>query len=63
MIISQVREVRTAFKAFVAAQTTLSDDLVKWASDNENLAIKEAFSQILELNLLWSDVQKEFSGK
>ena len=62
MIVSQIREVRTTFKAFMAAQMTLSDDLVKWSAENENIVIQDVLTQSSQLQLLWMDAQKEFSG-
>lgn len=63
MVISQLREVRTTFKAFVAAQVTLSEDLVKWSSTIENNSIHSTFLGLAELNSLWTEAQKDLVGK
>ena len=63
MIISQIREVRNTFKAFLAAQSALTEDLVKWSCRIDNEAIHQTFSYLAELTALWSDVQKDFVGK
>ncbi|KAK7791944.1 hypothetical protein R5R35_002433 [Gryllus longicercus] len=61
MVIAQLRDVRSSAKAFMHVQTTASEDLVKWASKNENQAIQDTFAQLFELNTLWAEVQKEFT--
>ena len=62
MIISQLREVRTSFKAFAHAQSQASEDILKWSTSHENRAIAETFGYLAELSLLWTEVQREFSG-
>ncbi|KAK7069445.1 hypothetical protein SK128_028058, partial [Halocaridina rubra] len=61
MIISQLGDVRTSFKAFTVAQGQTSEDALKWAACHENRAIGETFSYLSELALLWTDVQKDFA--
>ena len=54
---------RTAARWFQNSQTSATSDLLKWALRGENRAIQETVSQLMELNIIWSDVQKNFSGK
>ena len=62
MVISQIREVRTAFKAFLSAQAILSEDLLKWSCTIDNEAIHQTFAYLNELSSLWTDVQKDYVG-
>ncbi|XP_049805931.1 uncharacterized protein LOC126248692 [Schistocerca nitens] len=61
MVISELKAVRSTAKAFIVAQNTAVMELMKWASGDENEAIKNTFIYIAELNSLWTEVQKEFS--
>jgi hypothetical protein len=63
MVISQLRDVRSTAKAFATAQNTASHDMLKWSSSEENLAIRDTFVQLSELNALWSVAQKDFTGE
>jgi hypothetical protein len=63
MVISQLRDVRSTAKAFATAQNTASQDMLKWSSSEENLAIQDTFAQLSELNALWTEVQKDFAGE
>lgn len=54
---------RIAARWFQNSQTSAADDLLKWALRGENRAIKDAVSQLMELNMIWSDVQRDFLGK
>jgi len=63
MVISQLRDVKSTAKAFATAQNTASQDMLKWSSSEENLAIQDTFLQLTELNALWTAVQKDFSGE
>lgn len=63
MVISQLRDVRSTAKAFATAQNTASRDLLKWSLNEENFAIQDTFAQLSELNALWTDVQKDFTGE
>ena len=54
---------RIAARWFQNSQTSAADDLLKWALRGENRAVKDAVSQVMELNMIWSDVQRDFSGK
>jgi len=63
MVISQLRDVRSTAKAFATAQNTASHDMLKWSSSEENPAIQDTFAQLSELNALWTDVQKDFTGE
>lgn len=68
MVISQLGEVRTTFKAFALAQATAAEDLLRWAGGSsggsqENRAIEETFAHLAELSVLWSEVQKDFAGE
>ena len=35
---------------------------MKWASSEENRAVQDVSSQMVELNMLWTEVQREFTG-
>ncbi|XP_066946798.1 uncharacterized protein [Macrobrachium rosenbergii] len=63
MIISQLGEVRTSYKAFVHAQAQTSEDILKWACTHENRAIGETFGYLAELALIWTEAQREFADK
>ncbi|CAL1269877.1 unnamed protein product [Larinioides sclopetarius] len=60
MVISELKDLRHATKAFMAAQNSASQDMVKWATCDENRAIQDIMSQLGELNSMWTDVQKDF---
>lgn len=62
MVISELKDVRSSAKAFMVAQNTALLDLLKWATKDENRAIQETFTQLAELNALWTEVQKDFTG-
>lgn len=62
MVISQLKNVRSTAKAFTAAQNIAASDLLKWSSKDPNRIIQDVFLQISELNTLWAEVQKEFTG-
>lgn len=61
MVISQLKDVRTASKGFSAAQSAAMQDLVKWSLKDENRAIQDALTQVGELFSLWSEVQRELA--
>ncbi|XP_015904780.1 uncharacterized protein [Parasteatoda tepidariorum] len=60
MVISELKDLRHATKAFMTAQNSASQDMVKWATCDENRAIQDIMSQLGELNSMWTDVQKDF---
>ncbi|KFM71824.1 hypothetical protein X975_01820, partial [Stegodyphus mimosarum] len=60
MVISELKDLRHATKAFMSAQNSASQDMVKWATCDENRAIQDIMSQLGELNSMWTDVQKDF---
>jgi len=61
MVISQLKDVRTASKGFATAQSAAMQDLVKWSLKDENRAIQDALTQVDELFSVWSEVQREFA--
>jgi hypothetical protein len=63
MVISELRDVRSTAKAFAAAQNTAAQDMLKWSLSEENPAIQDTFVHLSELNALWTEVQKEFTGE
>lgn len=63
LIISGIREARSAAKHFADAQETVWKDLSKWASKERNIAIRESFTYMSELSRLWTEVQHDFIGK
>lgn len=40
----------------------VSQDFLKWAVNEENRALQDVANQLAELNLLWTEVQREFGG-
>lgn len=60
MVISELKDLRHATKAFMSAQNSATQDMVKWATCDENRAIQDIMSQLGELNSMWTDVQKDF---
>jgi len=63
MVISQLKDVRTASKAFSTAQSSAMQDLVKWSLKDENRAIQDALTQVGELFSVWTEVQRDFSAQ
>ena len=53
---------RQAARWFQNSQTSSVGDLLKWSLRGENRAIQETAAQLVELNMVWSDVQKSFCG-
>ncbi|XP_064477606.1 uncharacterized protein LOC135391308 [Ornithodoros turicata] len=60
LVISELRDVRTAMKSFLTAQNSVSQDLVIWAQADENRVIQDVMCQLAELNTFWTDIQKDF---
>uniref|UniRef100_A0A6A7FN82 SWI/SNF complex subunit SMARCC1-like isoform X2 n=1 Tax=Hirondellea gigas TaxID=1518452 RepID=A0A6A7FN82_9CRUS len=63
VLIGQLGDMRSSCKSFVAAQQTAADDLVRWSQDCDNRAIQDTVAYLTELSLLWTEVQKDFTGK
>jgi len=63
LVISEIKEMRIAARWFQSSQTSAVDDLLKWALRGENRAIKDTVAQLVELNMIWSDVQRDFSDQ
>ena len=42
---------------------TASQDLLKWAANEENRALQDVANQLAELNLVWTEVQRDFCGR
>lgn len=51
------------FKLFFNFISLASQDLLKWATNEENRALQDVANQLAELNLVWTEVQREFCGK
>ena len=62
LVISEVKEMKAASRKFMNSQKTATEDLLKWALLQENRAIQDTVSQVQELNMIWSDVQRDFAG-
>jgi len=62
LVISEIKEMRQAARWFQNSQTSAAGDLLKWSLRSENRAIQETAAQLVELNMIWSDVQKHFCG-
>ncbi|KAH9519350.1 hypothetical protein Btru_075313 [Bulinus truncatus] len=60
VLLSEVKDMRNTAKAFMNVQNTVSQDLLKWAINEENRALQDVANQLAELNLLWTEVQREF---
>lgn len=63
LLINQLKETRGVCKALVLAQSSTNQDLVKWADQEENRAIKETVGHIGEMLNLYTDIQKNFSDR
>ena len=62
LVISEIKEMRAAARWFQSSQTSAIGDLLKWSLRGENRAIQETAAQLVELNMIWSDAQKNFTG-
>lgn len=62
-VISELKEMRSAARWFQTSQLSASNDLLKWAVRGENRAIQETAAQLVELNMIWTEVQKGFCGE
>lgn len=60
VLISEVKDMRITAKAFMNAQSAASQDLLKWVANEENRALQDVVSQLAELNLVWTEVQRDF---
>ena len=56
MLISEIKDVRSAAKTFMTAQNSSAQHLLKWGS-NENRAIQDVSSQLCEINTTWTEVR------
>ncbi|XP_026282977.1 uncharacterized protein LOC113209573 [Frankliniella occidentalis] len=61
LVISELKDMRVAAKAFLNAQQTASSELLQWAQAGENRAIQDTFVFLNELNTLWNETQKDFT--
>lgn len=61
MTISQIKELRSATKALIAAEEATLDDLVRWSAKEENRAIKDVLERFSELCAFWTEAQKELN--
>ena len=62
LVISEIKEMRAAARWFQSSQTSALGDLLKWSLRGEYRAIQETAAQLVELNMIWSDAQKNFAG-
>lgn len=60
ILMSEVKDVRSSAKSFMGAQSLASNDMLRWAANEENRAIQDVVNQISELNTQWTDVQRDF---
>ncbi|BFZ15828.1 hypothetical protein BsWGS_18867 [Bradybaena similaris] len=60
VLLSEVKDMRNTARAFMNAQNAVSQDFLKWAVNEENRALQDVANQLAELNLLWTEVQREF---
>lgn len=61
VMISELKNVRNSMKTQITAQTSASQDILRWAASEENRAIQDVCNHVAELNLQWSEVQGEFN--
>lgn len=59
VLLSEVKDMRNTAKAFMNAQNAVSQDFLKWAVNEENRALQDVANQLAELNLLWTEIQRE----
>ncbi|XP_064601843.1 uncharacterized protein LOC135467871 [Liolophura sinensis] len=59
VLISEVRDMRNTAKAFMTAQNSAAQYMLKWAENEENRAVQDVVAQLAELNLVWTEVQKD----
>ncbi|XP_062587492.1 uncharacterized protein LOC134249152 [Saccostrea cucullata] len=62
VMISELKDMRESAKGFMNSQNSACQDMMRWAVNEENRAIQDVANHITELNLLWTDVQKDFIG-
>ena len=60
VLLSEVKDMRNTAKTFMNAQNAVSQDFLKWAVNEDNRAVQDVAHQLAELNLLWTEVQREF---
>lgn len=60
VMVSELKDMRESAKGFMNAQNSACQDMMRWAANEENRAIQDVANHIAELNLLWTDVQKDF---
>ena len=54
----------TVYKLYIIShQATSLDDIVHWSKDFDSKPISDTVPYISELFLLWTEVQRELSGK
>lgn len=61
MVLSELKDVRNAARALAAAQNSAAQYMIKWSCGEENRAIQDVVGQMVELNLLYTEVQAEFA--
>ncbi|XP_052798560.1 uncharacterized protein LOC128230383 [Mya arenaria] len=62
ILLADLKEVKMGAKTFMEAQHQAAQDMMKWAVTEENRAVKDVISNIADLYLMWTDVQKNFMG-
>lgn len=63
LILSDLNEMRSYGKSAVKAHQLFVEDLIKWAHHESHEAVKNTFSLLTELNLLWTEIHNEYFGK
>lgn len=61
VMISELKNVRNSIKTQVTAQNSASQDMLRWSASEENRAIQDVCNHVSELNIQWTEVQREFS--
>lgn len=63
LILSDLDGMRSYGKSSVKAQQMFVEDMIKWAHHEPHEGIKNTFSLLTELNLLWTEVHNEYFGE
>ncbi|VDI70604.1 Hypothetical predicted protein [Mytilus galloprovincialis] len=61
VMISEVKNLRNSIKSQINAETSASQDMLRWSANEENRAIQDVCNHISELNLQWTEAQRELN--
>ncbi|KAL4225376.1 hypothetical protein ACF0H5_016065 [Mactra antiquata] len=60
VLVCDIKDIKNCAKAFMNAQHTAAQDMMRWASHEENRAVKDVVSNIADIFLIWTEVQNTF---